>query len=126
MEVVRDQGLGDIDFKASLAETQLATHPRRQFVPCFCRVHFARIQASGTDTAVFLLRVGNEEPAFDTQVWRVAAAGVGADVNLRWHPAWRKGWALSPGQSFHVTWTNPDSDDILWGLEFGLEYYDVA
>jgi len=46
----------------------VAKFPQLQFVPCFLRVHFTRIQGSGTDTAEFLLIVDNDEPAYNVEL----------------------------------------------------------
>jgi hypothetical protein len=113
VELFQDQGTGDIDHAYGLPA---------DYYPVFLRVHFERITGSGTDTAELVFRADDQaDGAQNHIVWRRAARGVDADVNLRFAPDWRETHVRSGGTKLRVAWTNPDAGDIRWGLQMGLK-----
>ncbi|MCP4248925.1 MAG: hypothetical protein GY778_17930 [bacterium] len=86
----------------------------------FVRCHFV----GGSGHAELQISVDSAQgSAYDTRLFTVKVAGAGADVNLRVpHEESRlpSPWALQPGDTFRINWTNPDPGNTTWGLEVGL------
>lgn len=104
-------GSGDIDETFSLN-----LHFRLVFVRC----HFA----GGSGTSELRISVDSGQGSgYDTRLYTVRVAGVGADVNLRLtgrETALPSPWALQPGDAFRINWTSPDPGNTTWGLEVGM------
>ena len=84
------------------------------------RCHFV----GGTGRSEMYLEVDSAQgSAYDTGLFTVRVAGVGADVNFRLTAEETRlpsAWALQPGDAFRIKWTNPDPGNTTWGLEVGL------
>lgn len=112
-EIFKRQGTAAMDLRLGMSVA---------FRPVFLRVHFVRLQGSGTDTGAFELLVDDgADGAHNVRIWYRSDAGVGKDVNLRWLPAGRSSFAISPPGKFKVTWANPDTGDLRWGVQLALE-----
>ncbi len=86
----------------------------------FVRCHFA----GGTGTAAFALSIDSTRgSAYDTKLFTVTQAGTGKDVNLRLgdeEAVDPSAWTFQVGDKVWIKWTNPDSGNMVWGLEVGL------
>lgn len=104
-------GTGDIDATFSLDSP---------FRLVFVRGHFSG--GAGVDALQISLDAA-QGPAYDTELFSVKVAGVGADVNFRLTAQETQSpsaWAAQKGDAFRVRWTNPDPGNTTWGLEVGL------
>lgn len=86
----------------------------------FVRCHFA----GGAGTAPLALSLDSAGgSAFDVRLFTVTLAGGGKDVNLRISATDSiepSPWTFRSGDALRITWTNPDSGNMTWGLEVGL------
>lgn len=113
MDIFGRQGTDAMDLRLGMAAV---------FQPVFLRVHFVRLQASGTETGAFELLIDDgADGAHNVRIWYRADAGVDKDVFLRWLPSGRASYAMAPPARFQLTWANPDTGDLRWGLQLGLE-----
>lgn len=86
----------------------------------FVRCHFT----GNAGVADFVLAVDSEAgSAHDAVLFTVAGAGKDHDVHLRIgggdieEPS---AWTFQRDDALRLTWTNPDSGNITWGIEVGL------
>jgi len=92
---------------------------------CRFRLVFVRCHFTGTAMAE-LLRLALDSTAgeaYDAHLYTITRAGVGRDVNFRVsaeESAEPSPWTFQQGDALRITWTNPDSGNITWGLEVGL------
>lgn len=106
-----DSATGDIDHTFVLD---------RRFRLTFVRCHFS----GGTGSAAMTISVDSTlGSAYDTLLQTIATAGTGNDVHFR-IPASEQlepsPWTFQAGDKIKVQWTNPDSGNMIWGLEIGL------
>lgn len=104
-------GTGDIDATFALDTTYRLV---------FVRVHFS----GGSGVNALQISVDSAlGAAYDTLLFTVKVAGVGAEVNFRLtaqETQLPSAWAAQDGDEFRIQWTNPDPGNITWGLEVGL------
>lgn len=94
---------------------------RGRFIFCWVRAHFIRETGSGTDTASMTADVVSRKGAWNNaRLMTWTGAGVSADVFARVHPDEYQDWTFEAGDRLQFNWTNPDSDEIIWGLEVAL------
>ncbi len=113
MEIFEKQGVGDLDARFGMDLI---------FQPVFVRVHFVRLSGSGTDVAELLVFLEDRASgAHNVRLFGLAAAGVDADLNLRFLREGRSGYAMQFPRQLRVTWSSPDGDELGWGVAVGLE-----
>lgn len=121
VQVFADGGsgdMGDLDWPEEGVDRCRFAIPDKAFVLSFCRIHFS---GSGSGTADLAINIDNSRGRhYDMLLHTVKAVGKGADVNFRVPLDEIKDWILQPGDLIVLTWTNPDSGNILWGVEVGL------
>ena len=104
-------GSGDIDETFAL---------NLSFRLVYVRCHFQGGQGKGE----FHIGVDSAQGSvYDARLYTVKVAGAGADVHLRLtaqETARPSSWSLRTQDAVRVTWTNPDSGNMVWGLEVGL------
>lgn len=115
MQVQTSSGTGDM---AQVCGLFLG---HRAWTLVFARAHFIRQSGAGTDTADLTISVHSVDPAMCCELYKVAARGVGADMNLRIPVEERDQWIQRRGDGFKFSWTNPDAGEIRWGLQVGLQ-----
>jgi hypothetical protein len=104
-------GTGDIDHAFALDS---------RFRLVFVRCHFSG--AAGTSAFRLELDSGTGS-AYDARMFTITQAGPNKDVYLRigegdaLEPS---AWTFQVDDALRITWTNPDSGNITWGLEVGL------
>lgn len=88
------------------------------FVLVFLRVHFS----GGSGSANIIIGIdAYAGPAWDCELYTIESAGTGGlDVNLRVLSDELPHWVFQPRDRMTVTWTNPDSGNMLWGLQAGI------
>ena len=93
------------------------------FVLTFVRVHFVRVAGSGTDTATLYLDLDSVKGAqWDARLLGSSAVvGVGADVNWRYSDDTQQAFSFIDGDVPTLVWTNPDANEIEWGVEVGVQ-----
>ena len=104
-------GSGDIDHTFQLDRT---------FRLVFVRCHF--VGTSGRNAFMVGIEAGLGA-AYDCDLFTINRAGAGRDVNFRLtaeEAAEPSAWTFQSGDAVHVRWLNPDSGNIIWGLEVGM------
>jgi hypothetical protein len=89
----------------------------------FVRVNFhaaSGATASGTADMAIIRHDEDRVEWQDATLLTRTKAGTDNDVNIRILPDEYPGWTFLPTQQLVLTWTNPDSGDLLWGVEVGL------
>lgn len=121
----RASGTGNLAYTTATYRDQLGIQSawlRLAWVRC----HFVRLQSSGTEIADFSISVDGSEglgTRFDTKLYTVENAGVGADVNLRIPQNEQEHWIVTGGlhpDNLQFAWTNPDAADIEWALQLAV------
>lgn len=84
----------------------------------FARAHFFGAPGSASMFLYVDSRLGRNH---DTRLWEWAGCGPsGNDVNFRVVPEELVHWSFRRGDELVFTWTNPNPNNISWGLECGL------
>ena len=86
----------------------------------FVRCHF--LGTAGAAPLAISLDSSNGS-AYDTRLYAITRAGVDRDVNFRISAEESTDpspWTFQTGDAVRIQWTNPDSENITWGLEVGL------
>lgn len=92
-----------------------------RFIFVWVRAHFIRESGSGTDTAtMYLDLISRNGVNHNTRLLPITGAGVSVDVFARIHPDEYQDWTFEKGDRIQFNWTNPDSDEISWGIEVAL------
>lgn len=119
----RTNGVGNIAYSFQ-PETRL------DWSLILARTHFRRTGGSGTDIADLVLsldpKLGRDENTDDYKqaLWTWRNAGVGADAEF-WVPDHSiKAYTFGPDDYLSLAWTNPDADEIRWGIWFRVLYKD--
>ncbi len=92
----------------------------------FARAHFVDLDSAdptAADLTISVTGIVNQadiDGPHDATLAKVLGRGAAADLNLRVLEDEMHAWIVDPGYGFRVEWTNPDSDDLGWGLEVGL------
>jgi len=111
VEVLRATGSGDINQTFALG---------RSFRLVFVRAHFS----GGTGAnALTLTQASGVAAAHDATLFTLTQAGTGRDVNFRVtaeETTEPSAWVFMAGDAVRLTWTNPNSGTMTWGLEVGL------
>ncbi len=86
----------------------------------FVRCHLV----GGTGTAAMAISVDSTEGSYyDTRLFTLAQVGTGYDVNFRIgadEVAEPSPWSFQAGDELRITWANPDSGNMSWGIDVGL------
>ena len=104
-------GTGDIDHAFGLDS---------RFRLVFVRCHFTGAAGAG---ALSLHVDSGAGSAYDARLFTIIQAGTNKDVHLRiaegdvLEPS---AWTFQADDALRITWTNPDTGNITWGLEVGL------
>ena len=114
--VMRASGLGDID--------RTFARPGRHTL-LGVRVHFFDFNSGSSDKANVTVSIDSAQGAsFDRVIWTADAVdttghGLGDDVNVRVpdDEVAAGTWTFNALDRIRVSWTNPDSGNIGWGLE---------
>lgn len=118
----RDSGVGDMARTFKLTGAHAGMRPLLVFARC----HFVNVAAAGTSVMADMTISVDAEPdsEFDTpygcELLIIEDAGLGFDVNWKLPVFEESRWVLQQGAGYHFAWTNPDADDIGWGLEVGI------
>ena len=92
----------------------------RRYRLVFIRCHFA----GNEGTAAFTISVDSASgSAYDTRLFTITQAGTDRDVHLRIGEGDTEdpsAWTFQASDGIRIQWTNPDSGNIVWGLEVGL------
>lgn len=110
-QVRRATGTGNVNLTFSLDQ---------RFRLVYVRGHFSG--GSGAAPLVIALDSGAGS-AYDAALFTLVAAGTGSDVNFRLSAdelCEPSAWVFQQGDAIRVTWTNPASGTMIWGLEVGL------
>jgi len=111
VKVLRATGSGDMDQSFALG---------RPFRLVFVRGHFA----GGTGGNPLTLSQGSGvASAYEATLFTLAQAGTGRDINFRVtaeETTEPSAWVFMAGDAVKLTWTNPDSPAMTWGIEVGL------
>ena len=92
----------------------------RKYRLVFVRCHFAGNLGLASLTLAQDAEAGEN---YDVRLYTVSQAGTGNDVNLRFgadETTDPSPWTFSAGDRIRIQWTNPDPDNITWGVEVGL------
>jgi len=93
---------------------------QRRFRLVFVRIHFV----GGSGVAPLVLSLDSAHgAAYDVELFRIVEAGTGKDVHLRLtadESAEPSAWTFAAGDALRVSWSNPDSGAMSWGIEVGL------
>ncbi len=118
-----DADMGSLAF--GQADSQAHFWLDEAFVVVFVRVHFN----AGAGTADMVINVDSDrDSSYDTALYTIEGAGTdGIDVNFRVPEVELMHWVFQAGDRLVLTWTNPDSGNMIWGAEVGLiKVTDIA
>lgn len=112
----REAGSGNIAYQVP----PQYTYPYQPWALVFLRCHFSRETGSGSSTADMTLQVQRDKDSkFDTLLYTFSAVGDDADVSLRIAAHERDQWYFDDGDQLLISWTNPDSGNLWYGLTVG-------
>ncbi len=104
----------------NMAEVVPPAPPGGDWALVSVEVHFSRASGSGTSTAALTLsRFREADEKFNTELYSIAAAGDANDVALKIGDDERRAWSFEQADQVKVSWTNPDSGNLWWGLTVG-------
>ena len=86
------------------------------------QLHFRDLSGSATltaDCSIYRDR-RSEQTAWNGLLWKMLAVGIGAEGNLVIPPDELYLWTFDADEAVTLTWTNPDSGNIGWGVEVGV------
>lgn len=120
--------MGDVTNETSTARFWL---PKRldksgkaePWVLSWMRIHFGGT-GSGTTAPVYIKVDSRLGPYHDTvlNVQKGQATAADADIFLRIERDEYEKWTFQDGDVIVVEWTNPDADNLTWGIEAGMAY----
>jgi len=111
VEVLRATGSSNINHSFALSPS---------FRLIFVRGHFDG--GSGVNP-LSLSQVSSVASAHDVTLFTLTQAGVGSDIHFRVtaeEASEPSAWIFMAGDAVKLSWTNPDSGVMTWGLEVGL------
>lgn len=115
--VLRDGGSANMGVLTYAPDFTAHFYLDETFVPAFIRLHFA----GGSGTADVAVNVDSvNESQFDTLLYTFEERGTGADQNWRVPEDQLMHFIFQAGDHLVLTWTNPDSGNMIWGAEVGL------
>lgn len=118
LQVFRSNGKGNVNVPFA---------PMTPFKFLWLRMHFKDKSVAGDallSTAPVQLQMDSQfGEAYDTIIETWVERGIGADVSFRVSEDEKAGafWSFLERDELAITWTSPDADKILWGLEMGLD-----
>jgi len=120
VQVFSDSGsstMGDLDWPEDGVERCRFHLSGKPFVVRFVRAHFTE----GTGTADLVLNIDSARGRFhDTALWTVEDVGTGTDAHFRCPTDQLSHFVFQEDDVLVLTWANPDSGNINWGVEVGL------
>ena len=111
--------MGTVADKTSIARFGL---PNERYVLLFIRLHARDISGSASaTTATVTVNVDSRNNLpYDCALYTIAGFGKSADQFLRIEPSEYTEWTFEVDDQLVLTWTNPDSGNLGWGVEVGI------